>query len=161
MMSRIPTPFETAEEQAYPSVRQLSVFVENRVGQLQTLLRRVAETQARILALSVVHSVDCAIVRLMVDRPDETVSHLQNSHFAVSQSELIAVELPEGPRALLDICSALLSAEINIYYAYPLLVRPHGRAALAIKVDNTEQGIEVLAHRKMTCLGEADLGPTP
>lgn len=160
-MSMMPTGFETAEQQDYPSVRQLSVFVENRIGQLQTLLRRVSETEARILALSVVHSVDCAIVRLVVDRPDETVSHLQNSHFAVSESDMIVVELPQGPRALLTVCSALLTAEVNIYYAYPLLVQPHGRAGLAIKVDNLEQGIEVLQSRKMTCLGEGDLGPMP
>ena len=63
-------PFETAEAQDTPTVRQQSVFVENRVGQLMRLTKLFDQADIRILALSVVHSVDCAICRMILDEPD-------------------------------------------------------------------------------------------
>ena len=62
-------PFEVAEGGEYIGVCQLSVFLENRLGQLHRLIRILEGADVRILALSIVHSVDCAIVRLLVDDP--------------------------------------------------------------------------------------------
>jgi len=61
----------------------------------------------------------------------------------------------------MSICAALMSAEVSINYAYPLLVRPMGRAALAIHADNLESACQVLRHRKFTLMTEEDLGPGP
>jgi hypothetical protein len=57
----------------------------------------------------------------------------------------------------LQICKALLAAEINIDYAYPLLVGPQGRAALAIHVDNHETGVNTLTGQGFTLFTERDL----
>jgi len=150
-------PFETAQAEEYPTCRQLSVFVENRVGQLASLLRVFSGTHIRILAISIVHSVDCAIVRLVVDRPDDAIGSLKNAHFAVSVSDLIVAELPPGETGLQRITSALLSAEVNMHYGYPLLTRPRGQAALAIKVDTYEMAGKVLADTNVRMLSESDL----
>jgi len=57
----------------------------------------------------------------------------------------------------LGICTALLQAEINIVQAYPLLVRPRGRAAVALMVDNIEIAQETLAAKGFNMVTEADL----
>jgi hypothetical protein len=57
----------------------------------------------------------------------------------------------------LQVCTALLQAEVNIVQAYPLLVRPHGRAAVALMVDNIEMGLETLDSKGFTMITEADL----
>ncbi|HVW36598.1 MAG TPA: acetolactate synthase, partial [Pirellulales bacterium] len=63
----------------------------------------------------------------------------------------------EGPQPLLKVCTALLQAEVNIIQAYPLLLRPHGRPAVALMVDNIEMGLETLASKGFTMISEADL----
>lgn len=150
-------PFETAESQSFPCVRQLSVFLENRVGQLLRLTQILQNSGVRILSLSAVHGVDCAILRLLVDDPDEARDILTQNGFAVSETEVIVVVLPEGRTALLTVCAALLQAEVNINYAYPLLPHVRGRAALAVQLDNMPMGIKVLQSKDFEVLDESDL----
>jgi hypothetical protein len=150
-------PFETAEAQSTPTVRQQSVFVENRVGQLLRLTQLFDRTDIRILAVSVVYSVDCAICRMILDDPDKGYDILTTAGFQVSESELIVVSLPHGKRALLHTWAALLGAEINIHYTYPLLVRPRGSAAIAVAPDDIEGAVRILRERKFEVLDQSDL----
>jgi hypothetical protein len=150
-------PFETAEAQGTPGVRQLSTFLDNRVGQLHMLTRAFDGTRVHILALTIISSVDCAIVRLLVDKPDEAEQILRRQGFPVSRSELLVVEIPPGSTGLLTICQALLSGEVNIHYAYPLLSRPNGRPALALLVDDMETSATILQEKNFRLLDEPDL----
>ncbi len=149
-------PYDTLEGQSFPVVRQLSVFLDNRVGQLMRLTQLLDKEDVRILALSVVDSVDCAIVRLMFDAPDRAMRVLKEAGFAVSVAELLVVRLPPGKRGMMVICSALLSSEINVAYAYPLLPGKFG-PAIAFSVDNLEIAVDTLQGKKFEVLGEADL----
>ncbi len=69
----------------------------------------------------------------------------------------MAVELPEGPQPLLQVCTALLQSEVNIVQAYPLLMRPHGRPVVALMVDNTDIALDTLASKGFTVISERDL----
>jgi len=150
-------PFQTAQGHALPTVRQQSIFVENRVGQLLRLTRLFDQADIRILAVSVVDSVDCAICRMILDDPDKAYDVLSVSGFKVSETELIVVSLPHGKRALLHTWVALLEAEINIHYTYPLLVRPKDRAAIALAPDSIEAAIQTLREKKFDVLSQNDL----
>lgn len=150
-------PLETMQGQAVPTVRQQSVFIENRVGQLLQLTRLFDQTDIRILAVSVVYSVDCAICRMILDEPDTAHDVLTNARFQISEAELIVVSLPHGKRALLRTWAALLGAEINIYYTYPLLVHPRDCAALALLPDNIEHAGRTLRDRNFELLDQQDL----
>lgn len=153
-------PLETAEGYEDMAVRQQSVFIENRVGQLLRLTKLFDQTDIRILAVSVVYSVDCAICRMIVDDPDSAYDLLTTAGFKVSETELVVVSLPHGKRALLHTWAALLAAEINVYYTYPLLVHPKNNAAIAILTDNMEQAVQTLQHKKFEVLTQADLFET-
>lgn len=150
-------PFETAEAHSTPTVRQQSVFIENRVGQLLRLTQLFDRTDIRILAISVVYSVDCAICRMILDDPDKGYEVLTGAGFQVSDAELIVVSLPHGKRALLHTWAALLGAEISIHYTYPLLVRPKGNAAIAVVPDDIEAAVRILRERKFEVLGQEEL----
>ena len=67
------------------------------------------------------------------------------------------VQLPDDPHPLLWICKALLAAEISIHYAYPLLVGPQGKAALALHVEDHEAGAAAMAHKGFVLFTEKDL----
>jgi len=141
----------------YPTIRQFTVFLENRVGQLLEVVRRFEGTTVRIVALSITDSAECAFVRFLLSQPEEGREVLERAGLAIIESDLIGVELPDGQQPLLQICTALLQSEVNIIQAYPLLVRPHGRAAVALMVDSIDIGLETLAAKGFAMVTEGDL----
>jgi hypothetical protein len=151
--------YSTARGRDWPSVRQFNVFLENRVGALLELVRSFESTDIRIVSLNIVDSADCAIIRLVLTEPERALEILQRSGFAVTESDLLVVQLPEGNQPLIEICKALLGVEINIHYAYPLLVGPEGKAALALHVEDHETAMQNLQSRGFTVLTENDLNP--
>ncbi|MDB5384990.1 MAG: amino acid-binding protein [Planctomycetaceae bacterium] len=141
----------------WPSLRQFCVFMENRVGGLHDLLRHLERNEIRVIALSVANSVDCAIIRVMVNNTERAREVFNLSKFAFAESDLVGVELPDDPQPYLRVCMALLAAEINISYTYPLLYRRHGRGAIALYVDDVETAIQTLTEKGLTVITENDL----
>jgi hypothetical protein len=148
--------FETAQGRDWPSVRQFNVFLENRVGVLLDVVRRFETTDIRIISLGVVNLADCAIVRMVLSDPERALEIFQQAGLPVTESDLLVVQLPDGTQPLLTICKALLAAEINIDYAYPLLVGPEGKAALALHVDDHETATQTLTRQGFTIVTEND-----
>jgi hypothetical protein len=138
-------------------VRQFTVFLENRVGRLQGLLRAFEEGPGRISALSISESADSALVRIIYSEPDLGRDLLRKGGFSFSESELLAVELPKKiKQPLVAICTALLAAEISIHYAYGLLHRPHG-PAVALYVEDPTLAARLLIKKGFTIISENDL----
>ena len=75
----------------------------------------------------------------------------------ITESDLLVVELPPGTQPLVDICKALLGAEISIHYAYPLMVGPHGKSALALHVEDHETASQTLSRLGFNLFTEKDL----
>ena len=138
-------------------IRQFTIFLDNRVGRLGMLVRTLEEGEARIVALSIEESADSALVRMICSEPDLSRDLLRREHFSFVESELLAVELPRhSKQPVLSLCSALLAAEINIHYAYPLLVRPKG-PALALYVEDPTLAAQLLIRKGFRLIGESDL----
>jgi hypothetical protein len=151
------TAFQTMRGKDYPAIRQFTIFLENRVGQLLEVLRRFEGTGIRVVALSINDAAECAFVRFLVSDADRGREILERSGLAIIETDLVGVQLPEGPQPLLRICTALLQAELNIIQAYPLIIRPHGKPAVALMVDNIESAMETLNEKGFTIVTEGDL----
>ncbi len=149
--------YETARGRNWPTLRQFTVFLENRVGQLLEVVRRFEGSRVRIVALSISDSGECAFVRFLLSHPEQGREILERAGLALIESDLIGVELPDDRQPLLRICTALLQAEVNIIQAYPILGRPRGRPAVALMVDNTEMGLETLSNKGFSMITEGDL----
>jgi len=149
--------FSTMRGRNYPTIRQFTVFLENRVGQLREVVRRFEGSKVRIVALSIVDSAECAFVRFLLSNPEQGREVLERAGLALIESDLIGVELPDDPQPLLKICTALLQVEVNIIQAYPLLLRPRDHPAVAIMVDNIEMAMETLSSQNFTMITEDDL----
>jgi len=141
----------------YPSIRQFTVFLENRVGQLLEVIRRFEGSRVKIVALSIADATECAFVRFLLSHPEQGREILERAGLALIETDLIGVELPDSSQPLLEVCTALLQAEVNIVQAYPLLVRPRGRPAVALMVDNIDMGMDTLAAKGFSMITEADL----
>jgi hypothetical protein len=149
--------YATARGRDWPSVRQFNVFLENRLGALLDVVRRFENSDIRIVALTVVDSADCAIIRLVLSDPERAVEIFEQAKLPFTESDLLVVQLPEGNQPLVQISKALLTAELNIHYAYPILVGPHGKPAMALKVEDTDTAAHTLRRQDFTLLSESDL----
>lgn len=140
-----------------PSVRQFTVFLDNRVGRLQSLVSALESEAVSIRALAIEESADSALVRLICADADAARQTLKQAGFAFAESELLAVMLPKRQeQPLIAICSALLAAEINIHYLYPFLLGPKG-PALALYVDDPTLAGQLLLRKRFSLIGQSDL----
>lgn len=155
------TKFQTIRGRNFPAIRQFTIFLENRVGQLLEVVKRFEGTGIRICALSINDANECAFVRFLVSDADRGREILERSGLTMIETDLVGVELPQGPQPLLRVCTALLQAELNIIQAYPLIVRPNGNPAVAIMVENIELAMETLREKNFTILSEGDLEDDP
>ncbi|MBU6300537.1 MAG: acetolactate synthase [Verrucomicrobia bacterium] len=138
-------------------VVQLSVFLENRVGALLSIVRTINDCHVDVVGLSVVDSMDVTIVRLILTDPDAVGTVFIERGIPFSETRLTVVQLDEGAHGLSDCLTALLQGETNIHFSYPLLSRPNGKAALALCLEDNEFGISVLRRSGFTLLSQEDL----
>ncbi len=149
----------TARGRDWPSVRQYNVFLANRMGALLDLVRRFELTDVKIVAMTIVETADCAIIRIVPSSSERAYEILQSAKLPFTESDLLVVKLPDNDQPLLTICKALLGAEINIHYAYPLLigVGAMGSTALAMHVEDQEAAMATLSNQGFTIYTENDL----
>jgi hypothetical protein len=131
--------------------------MENRVGRLHELLRHIEQHDLRIVALSIVDTVDFAVARVMVDDSERVREILSLSNFTVIENDVLGIELPDEPDPFGTIFRLLVSAEMNIAYTYPLLYRKTRRGAIAIYVDDIDQARTILQDHGQHLLSENDL----
>ena len=151
------TDFATMRDRDYPTIRQFTVFLENRVGQLLEVVRRFEGSNVRIVALTISDSAECALVRFLLSDPEIGLEILERAGLAIVESDLIGVELPDTRQPLLQVCTALLAAEVNISQLYPLLTHPSRHPAVALMVDNIEMALETLKSKGFHAINEDEL----
>ena len=150
----------TARAYSPPSARQFSVFLDNKVGRLYDLLEVFEDhPEVQLCSLNVVEASDYAVIRMIPNNSDIARNLLKNRGLKSSELDLLIVELEEN-HSLTSLCLYLLGAEINIQFAYPLMLRRDGRPTIALAVDDHTLAGQILRNKQFTLLGEADL-PTP
>src|SRR5207248_6594555 len=85
----------TVRGRDWPSVRQYNVFVENRVGNLLSVVRHFETTEIRIVSLTVVDSADCAIIRMVLSNPERATEIFERARLPFTESDLLLVQLPD------------------------------------------------------------------
>jgi hypothetical protein len=150
-------PQNTAQGYSPPTVRQFSVFLENKVGKLLELVRMFDHAaDVHLVAFSVLESSDYAVVRIIPSNADAARNLLKRNAVAFSELDLLIVELTEG-HTLASMCLYLLGAELNIRFAYPLMLRPNGTPTIALSVDDQTLAGQILLKKNFRLLGEEDL----
>jgi len=151
----------TAHGRDWPSIRQFNIFLANRLGGLMSVVRHFEAADVRVVSLSVVDSSDCAIIRLIPSDPERSYEILKRAGLPFTETDLLVIELPDHRQPLVQICKTLLSAEISVHYAYPLLISGGSspRAAFAFHVDDHETAARIIASKGLQLLTESDLNP--
>ena len=127
------------------SIKQISITLENVPGSLLDISERLGIEGINIRAISVAEADKTSAVRFVTDNPAKTVNVLRSNGYAVVETDVIAVEVPDHPGGLLAVLKPLKAAKINVIYLYPYLGRGEsGQAIIIIAVDKTQEAINVL-----------------
>ncbi|MDR2493313.1 MAG: ACT domain-containing protein [Coriobacteriales bacterium] len=103
------------------SVKQVSVFVENRIGVLRDIARVLEDASVNIRGILAADTGDFGITRLVTDRPDEAVAALEGAGFTVSSTDVLCIELPDVPGGLCRVFEALAESGLDVKCAYSLV----------------------------------------
>ncbi|QKK09540.1 MAG: hypothetical protein HND58_16125 [Planctomycetota bacterium] len=156
-MSEASTPTETAQGYSPPTVTQISVFLDNRVGKLHDLVEAFADSpDCYICAISVHEAADHAVVRLITNNAAAAKDLLREHGLPFCLMDVLVVEITKG-HTLSGMCLSLLGAELNIQFAYPLMLRPNGTPTIALAVDDKYLAGQILRRKEFRLLGEADI----
>ncbi|MGE3164566.1 MAG: acetolactate synthase [Planctomycetota bacterium] len=142
-----------------PGLRQLSLFLHNKVGELADMLRHLEAETVRVHAISIMDSVDHAVVRLVVDKTDKARQLFIESGTPLAEGLVLGVRLPDTRSGLLELSRALIGAEINIHYIYSMMARPGGGSAVVVHVDDMATAVEAITQRGFDLVFESDLQP--
>jgi hypothetical protein len=137
-------------------VRQFTIFSDNRVGRLNELLQRFAAGGVHVLAICQIDCTESTLIRCVVDYHETACEVLQQHGYAYGVNEICAVEVP-SVADLRQVTCALVEAEINIHYVYPFFIRPGGKCALALHLEDNELAGQVLAAHGLQVLDQHDI----
>ena len=126
-------------------VKQISVSLDNIPGKFLDVSECLRKEGINIRAISVADTSDISTVRFVTDDPDKTANVLKSNGYAVKETDVLAVEVPDHPGGLLAVLKPLKTMDINVLYLYPYLGRGEsGQPIVILGVDRTEEAIDVL-----------------
>ena len=137
--------------------KQISVFLENKAGRLAHVTRVLGDAQVNIRALSIADTSDFGILRLIVNDPDKAYRIMKEQGFTVSQTEVIAVLLPDRPGSLASVLERMAEENINIEYLYAFLGTKDGDALIIFKVEDMERAKEAFDKQGIRFIDEKRL----
>ena len=117
-------------------IEQISVFLENKPGELLKFTQILAEKNIDLQALSIAESDDYGILRIIVDKPAETLRLLREQNLPSSVARVIAVNVPDEPGSLTNILTVLANGNVNLAYSYAFLSKVAGKACIVLRVDD-------------------------
>jgi hypothetical protein len=126
------------------TIKQFSVSLVNRPGVLANICKALADEKINIAALTISDSADLGIMRFISDKPDLTKSILSRFDSPVTETEVLAVDMPNRPGALAGVLEKLNRAHININYAYVTAGTQDGKATVILKVQYPDKVMKVL-----------------
>jgi hypothetical protein len=124
---------------------QLALFMDNRPGMLARTCQALANAKINIMALSILDTVDHAIVRMVVDKPKEAEQVLSRLHAMVQCRDVVFMEVPNQVGALAGIAERLAEAGINLEYAYCTGSPSHSAGAIVLRTNDLEATINALS----------------
>ncbi|MDX1798173.1 MAG: acetolactate synthase [Candidatus Lokiarchaeia archaeon] len=123
---------------------QLSVYLEDRPGELANFIKLLMDNKIFIRALTVAKTSEYGLILTLVDKPEKCIDLLDENNFMVSSTEVIAVRLNDHPNALYDIPKTLGENSINIEYFYSTLVKDESTLILRVEETIVEEAVNLL-----------------
>ena len=138
-------------------IRQISIFLENKPGQLSTICRALADAGINIATLSLADTADFGIVRMIVDDHEKAKAVLTEKGHVLNVCEVIAVCVPDRPGGMAEVMQVLDAAGANIEYSYAFAFHKGEKAVLVFRFDDNARAENALKAAGYATLGEAEV----
>ena len=140
------------------AITQISVFLENRAGQLSEITKILSENSIDLKALNIAETADYGILRIISDDSDKAAKLLRDNGFIVTETPVAAAAVPNKAGGLNDLLNIISKEEIDIEYMYSVFGQKDGLAYMIFKVKDVEAFISVLEKYFITVADNSDLG---
>lgn len=138
------------------SVKQISVFIENKKGKLAEATRYIAEHDVNLRALSIADTQDFGILRIICENPDKANEVLQAGGYITTMTDVLAAGISDKPGSLATILEVLSEANIAVEYTYAFLSAKAG-AYMIFRVDDNQSAAAALAGAGIKTANQDDL----
>jgi hypothetical protein len=125
-------------------VKQLSIFLENQSGRLAEVMGSLGKEGVNIRALSLADTSGFGILRLILNDIQKGREVLKTQGFTVSETDVIAVEIPDKPGGLANVLTVLAGKSINIEYMYAFVEKSQENAVVIFRVEDIDNAISAL-----------------
>lgn len=139
------------------TVKQISVFLENKPGKLAEFTDMLYQHNINMRALSVAEASDFGIARMIVDDVYNASTLIKDAGYIASITKVLAVSIPDAPGGLANVIRLLGSSGINLEYMYAFTTRKKGFANMIFRVQDNQKAIEVLMKNGIRPLCQEDL----
>ena len=140
------------------NIHQISVFLENRTGQLSEITRLLADAGIDIRALSIAETTDYGLARMIVDDSHKASSILLQHGDILSMTPVWAVEVPDRPAGLSEVLNVLAENHVDVEYMYSLFTHKDGYAYMVMRISDEPRFLSTLGDKKIRIVGMEELG---
>jgi hypothetical protein len=138
-------------------IRQLSLFLENRPGQMAEPCKLLAEAGIDIRTLTLADTERFGILRLIVSDWQRCRDLLEQAGYLVNITEVVAVEIADRPGSLCELLALFEDTDINVEYMYGFTFGGEGRAALVFRFNQPDAAIELLRGAGLNVLEDVEV----
>lgn len=138
------------------SVKQISVFIENKKGKLAEATRYIAEHDVNLRALSIADTQDFGILRIICENPEKANEVLQAGGYITTMTDVLAAAISDTPGSLASILEVLSEANVVVEYTYAFLSAKAG-AYMIFRVDDNQVAAAALAAAGIKTANQNDL----
>lgn len=138
-------------------VKQISIFLENKLGRLAEATKILAEAKINISSLVISDTTDFGILRLIVNNTEEAHKVLKENNFTVRITEVVVFNIPDEVGGLSNVLQILDKAGLQIEYMYAFLGRKAGEAPAVFRFEEADRAVAVLKEHNITVLTEKEI----
>jgi hypothetical protein len=138
-------------------LHQISVFMENKPGQLKAICRTLADANINILTLSLADTKQFGILHIIIQDWEGAQAAIKQAGFIASVNEVLAVEVADRPGGLVEILDAIEEAGLNVEYMYAFTFGNKGKAALIFRFDDPDAALAKLKAKGINVIGQVEL----
>jgi hypothetical protein len=139
------------------SIRQLSVFIDNRLASLSEMARLLADRNINLRAFSLSESRDFGTVRIIVADVEACCEALKAAGYHFIEADVLAVEVADRPGGMADVLECIASEHINVEYAYAMIEKRGESAVIILRVDNSGKAVMALLKKNIRLLAGEDI----
>mgnify|MGYP001370494244 CR=1 FL=1 len=136
-------------------IKQLSVFLEDKVGRLTEITKILFENDINMSAFCIAEAPDYGIVRMIVNKPELAVQKLKENNIAVNLTDVVCLVVPDHPGGLYQVLQLLSDNQITIDYMYAFSVGQ--KASVVIRSSSNDEVIKILQEKKIVLLKASDI----